>query len=98
MRSSVAASSATSAPGSWLSSCSLPETEPRRGQADLAGAGGPPPGGAAPGFCIVRSADAGRDDALTLTAVTAGLIMLALFVVNERRSSQPIMPLRLFCA
>src|SRR4051794_23758766 len=74
----------------------LPETEPRRGQADVSGALASTLGMTALVFGIVRSADAGWGDPLTLTAVTLGVLLLALFVVIERRAPQPIMPLRLF--
>ena len=49
-------------------------------------------------YGIVRSADAGWTDTLTLATVGAGVLLLALFVVNERRAPQPIMPLRLFAS
>jgi predicted MFS family arabinose efflux permease len=74
----------------------LPETAPRRGQADLTGAVASTLGMTALVFGIVRSADAGWGDALTLTAVAAGALLLALFVANEGHAPQPIMPLRLF--
>jgi EmrB/QacA subfamily drug resistance transporter len=76
----------------------LPETEPRRGQADVMGAFTSTLGMTALVFGIVRSADAGWGDPGTLIAVVAGLILLALFVANERRAAQPIMPLRLFAS
>ena len=47
-------------------------------------------------YGIVRAADAGWSDLLTLAALTTGVLLLALFVINERRAAQPIMPLRLF--
>src|SRR4051794_13468626 len=74
----------------------LPETQPRRGQADALGAVASTLGMTALVFGIVRSAEAGWTDTLTLAAVFAGLLLLALFVANERRAAQPIMPLRLF--
>ncbi len=40
---------------------------------------------------------AGRDP-LTVTALVAGIVLLAGFVVNEWRARQPIMPLRLFAS
>jgi EmrB/QacA subfamily drug resistance transporter len=76
----------------------LPETEPRRGQADATGAVASTLGMTALVFGIVHSADAGWTDAVTLVAVVAGLVLLALFIVNERRAAQPIMPLRLFAS
>jgi EmrB/QacA subfamily drug resistance transporter len=49
-------------------------------------------------FGIVTSADAGWTSAVTIATVTAGLALLAGFVVSERRAAQPIMPLRLFAS
>jgi EmrB/QacA subfamily drug resistance transporter len=74
----------------------LPETEPRRGQADATGAIASTLGMTALVFGIVHSADAGWSDPITLIAGVGGLVLLALFVANERRAPQPIMPLRLF--
>jgi EmrB/QacA subfamily drug resistance transporter len=74
----------------------LPETEPRSGQADAIGAVASTLGITALVFGIVRSADAGWGDGLTLAATAGGMLLLAGFVVHERRSPQPIMPLRLF--
>jgi EmrB/QacA subfamily drug resistance transporter len=74
----------------------LPETEPRSGQTDAIGALTSTLGMSALVFGIVRSADAGWADAQTLGSVATGLLLLALFVANERRAPQPIMPLRLF--
>src|SRR3954466_7911923 len=68
----------------------LPETEPRRGQTDAAGALVSTLGMTALVFGIVHSADAGWGDTLTLAAVAAGLVLLALFVANERRAAQPV--------
>src|SRR4051812_29066999 len=74
----------------------LPETPPRRGAADVPGAVTSTLGMTTLVFGIVRSADAGWGDAVTLSAFAGGVILLALFVINERRAAQPIMPLRLF--
>ena len=76
----------------------LPETERRRGQADVTGAVMSTLGMTTLVFGIVHSADAGWSDPLTVTAVAAGLVLLVLFVVGERRAPQPIMPLRLFAS
>src|SRR4051795_10588859 len=72
----------------------LPETEPRRGQADVPGAATSTLGMTALVFGIVRTADAGWSDGLALATIAAGVLLLALFVANERRAPQPIMPLR----
>jgi hypothetical protein len=76
----------------------LPETDPRRGQADAAGAAASTLGMTALVFGIVNSADAGWVDLETLIAITVGVLLLGLFIANERRVPQPIMPLRLFAS
>jgi EmrB/QacA subfamily drug resistance transporter len=76
----------------------LPETEPRRGQADVLGAVTSTLGMTVLVFGIVRTADAGWDDGLALATIAVALVLLASFVVNERRAPQPIMPLRLFAS
>jgi EmrB/QacA subfamily drug resistance transporter len=76
----------------------LPETERRAGQLDAAGAISSTLGMTALVFGIVRSADAGWTDASTIAALAAGVVLLTLFVINERRAPQPIMPLRLFAS
>ncbi|MCU1445793.1 MFS transporter [Cryobacterium sp.] len=48
-------------------------------------------------YGFVRSAEDGWADPVTLLAVAAGAVLLALFVLVESKASQPIMPLRLFC-
>ncbi|HEV7321668.1 MAG TPA: MFS transporter [Ensifer sp.] len=74
------------------------ETERRTGEFDLAGAVSSTLGMTALVYGIVRSAEAGVHDPLTLAALALGLLLLAAFVVNERRARQPIMPLRLFAS
>jgi len=49
-------------------------------------------------YGMVRSASAGWRDPLTVTALTAGILLLAFLVLNEWRAKQPIMPLRLFAS
>jgi predicted MFS family arabinose efflux permease len=49
-------------------------------------------------YGIVRAADAGWGDALTLTSLAIGLVLIALFVFNQARAAQPILPLRLFAS
>jgi EmrB/QacA subfamily drug resistance transporter len=73
----------------------LPETQPRAGRTDALGAATSTVGMAALVFGIVRTADAGWSDTPALATIAAGLVLLALFVANERRAPQPIMPLRL---
>jgi EmrB/QacA subfamily drug resistance transporter len=74
----------------------LPESDRRRGRLDIAGAVSSTVGMTALVYGIVRSASAGWSDATTIAAIGAGVVLLALFVLNERRAAQPIMPLRLF--
>ena len=76
----------------------LPETERRPSRLDLPGALTSTLGMSALVYGLVRSADAGWSDALTVAALTAGGLLLTLFVVVERRAPQPIMPLRLFAS
>ena len=49
-------------------------------------------------YGFVRAAADGWSDTLTLTSFVAGGALLALFVANERRATQPITPLRLFAS
>src|SRR3954454_24976392 len=60
----------------------LPETQPRRGQTDATGAIASTLGMTALVFGIVHSADAGWADALTIAAVAAGVLLIAIFVTN----------------
>jgi len=77
---------------------SLPETDRRRGHFDLPGALTSTLGMTAIVYGIVRAAESGWTDSLTLCSLTAGSALLALFVANERRAEQPITPLRLFAS
>ena len=76
----------------------LAETERRSGQFDVAGAITSSLGMASLVYGIVRSPTAGWSDPLTVAALAAGVMLLALFVLNEWRATQPIMPLRLFAS
>lgn len=49
-------------------------------------------------FGIINTADAGWASPATGTAVTAGIVLLVVFVLIKRRAAQPIMPLRLFAS
>jgi EmrB/QacA subfamily drug resistance transporter len=73
----------------------LPETARHEGRFELAGALSSTVGATLLVYGIVRSADAGWTDSLTLAALTAGVALLAFFVCDQARSAQPIMPLRL---
>ena len=74
----------------------LPDTEPRHGHFDLAGAATSVSGMTVIVYGFIRAASAGWGDRITVAAFTAGLMLLASFVVIERRAEQPITPLRLF--
>jgi predicted MFS family arabinose efflux permease len=76
----------------------LPETARRPGPLDLPGALTSTLGMTALVYGIVRAATAGWGDPLTVAALTAGVVLLALLVLNESRARQPIMPLRLFAS
>jgi EmrB/QacA subfamily drug resistance transporter len=74
----------------------LPDTEPRHGHFDLAGAATSVSGMTAIVYGFVRAAADGWGDSITVTAFAAGLLLLAVFVLIELRAEQPITPLRLF--
>jgi EmrB/QacA subfamily drug resistance transporter len=76
----------------------LPETERRSGRFDVAGALSSTAGMVALVYGLVRSAEAGWSDPLTVGTLVAGVVLLALFVLDEWRAAQPIMPLRLFAS
>lgn len=72
------------------------ETQPVRGRFDIAGAVTSTLGMSALVYGITRSADNGWTDPVTITALAAGVAVLALFVAVESRAQQPILPLRVF--
>ena len=74
----------------------IPTSTRQSGRFDVLGAVTSTLGMTALVYGIVRSAEDGWADPLTLTAVAAGVVLLALFVIVESRAAQPIMPLRLF--
>jgi EmrB/QacA subfamily drug resistance transporter len=74
----------------------LTETDRRSAQLDVVGALTSTLGMTALVYGMVRSTSAGWTDRLTVAALASGVVLLALFVVNEWRANQPIMPLRLF--
>lgn len=47
-------------------------------------------------FGIVHAGEAAWTDPVTVTALVAGAVLLAVLVANESRAEQPIMPLHLF--
>jgi MFS family permease len=72
------------------------ETEHQRGKFDLIGALCSTFGMTSLVYGIVRSASAGWTDTYTIGAIAAGIVLLTVFVLDEWRAKQPIMPLRLF--
>lgn len=76
----------------------LTETERRHGTFDLSGAFSSTLGMSALVYGTVRAATAGWSDPVTIAALAAGVVLLALLIVNEGRAKQPIMPLRLFAS
>jgi Na+/melibiose symporter-like transporter len=73
----------------------LPRTP---GRFDVSGAVTSTLGTAALTFAIIESSLAGWDSPATITALLAGIVLLAAFVAVERRAPQPIVPLRLFAS
>jgi EmrB/QacA subfamily drug resistance transporter len=76
----------------------LDETERHSGRFDLAGAISSTLGASLLVFGIVRAGESGWGEGVTLAALAAGVALLAVFVLNQRRAEQPIMPLRLFAS
>jgi MFS family permease len=74
----------------------LEETAPHRGRLELTGALSSTLGVSALVYGIVHSTAAGWTDPVTLGALAVGLVLVGLFVFDQRRSPQPIMPMRLF--
>ncbi|MFF5306532.1 MFS transporter [Streptomyces sp. NPDC013161] len=76
----------------------LPGTERHGGRFDVAGALLATAGSTALVFGIVDATDVGWTAPATVVPLVAGGVMLALFVLVERRAAQPIVPLRLFAS
>ena len=74
----------------------LQETESRHGHFDLAGALTSTIGMASVVLGLVEAGADGWTSPVTLGALGAGLVLLALFVQIETRAEEPILPLRLF--
>jgi EmrB/QacA subfamily drug resistance transporter len=79
-----------------VASAVLPETARQRGRFDLTGALTSTIGMAALVYGFIRAASNGWHDAGTDLAFIAGVVLLAGFIITERRVSSPITPLRLF--
>jgi len=76
----------------------IAETPTSPGPLDAFGALGSTLGMCALVYGIVRSAEEGWADPATVSALAIGLVLIALFVFNESRAAQPILPLRLFAS
>jgi EmrB/QacA subfamily drug resistance transporter len=76
----------------------LPETERNPGHFDLAGAITSTLGMTSLVYGFVHAATDGWSNLSTIGSFTIGLVLLATFVVVERRAESPITPLRLFAS
>jgi len=76
----------------------LPETERQSGELDVPGAITSTLGMTALVYGLVRAAETSWSDTATLISLVVGLVLIVMFVLNERRAAQPIMPLRLFAS
>ncbi|MEF2526259.1 MFS transporter [Streptomyces sp. CS62] len=74
----------------------LHESERHPGHFDVAGALLSTLGMASLVYGFIRAAQDGWRDPLTLASFGAAVVLLTLFVVNEKRSTQPITPLHMF--
>jgi EmrB/QacA subfamily drug resistance transporter len=71
------------------------ETERQRGRFDLAGALTSTLGVSAIVFGLVEAGSAGWGSPLTVSSFVIGLVLLGLFLMQEQRVDEPILPLRL---
>ncbi|MGW2874548.1 MFS transporter, partial [Kitasatospora sp. NPDC001225] len=71
------------------------ESERHPGRFDLPGALTATAGMVSLVYGFIRASDHGWTDPVTLTAFGLAVVLVAVFVANERRARQPIMPLRL---
>jgi predicted MFS family arabinose efflux permease len=74
----------------------LPESERRHGRFDLPGALTSTAGVSSLVYGFIHAASSGWSDPVTVWSFLVALALLAAFVVIEVRSTQPLMPLRLF--
>jgi len=73
------------------------EVSPRRkGSFDVIGAVTATLGMSALVFGIINAAESSWMSAITIISIAIGIVLLFVFVLNEARTKQPIMPLRLF--
>ncbi|TIO72542.1 MAG: MFS transporter [Mesorhizobium sp.] len=76
----------------------IAETEQSAGQLDFIGALTSTVGMAALVYGFIRSADSGWADGVTQASLTGAAVLLGIFILNEWKARQPIMPLRLFAS
>jgi EmrB/QacA subfamily drug resistance transporter len=76
----------------------LNETDRHPGRFDLTGAATSTIGMTALVYGFVRAASNGWGDAVTVVSFATAVVLMAAFVVVERRAEQPITPLRLFAS
>jgi EmrB/QacA subfamily drug resistance transporter len=74
----------------------LPDSRGPAGRLDLPAVPLVAGGAAAIAWALVRVGDAGWSDPAALGAFAAGIVLLAGFVLRERRAAEPMLPLRLF--
>ncbi|MCW2666530.1 MAG: putative transrane efflux protein [Frankiales bacterium] len=74
----------------------LAESERHRGRLDVPGAVTATMGVAALAYGLTRAGEHGWGDAWTLASLAAAVVLLTAFVVVQRRTADPLMPLRVF--
>ena len=74
----------------------ISETPTHAGRFDIAGAASSTLGMSMLVYGLVRAAEQGWGDRITLAALSCGIVLLGLFIFIESRASQPVLPLRLF--
>lgn len=72
----------------------IAETELQTGRFDVIGALTSTIGMSALVYGLIRSASAGWRDVVTIASLVTAVLLLVVFVLNELRAQQPIMPLR----
>lgn len=76
----------------------IPEPARKPGQFDVAGALTSTSGMVALVYSLIRSATHGWSDPGTISLLISSVLLLALFILVEKRASHPIMPLHLFAS
>lgn len=82
----------------WAALRFLSETDRRPGSLDLIGGITSTLGMTALVYGIVQAAAAGWLNPVTVISLTIGVVLVAIFIANEARVEQPIMPLHLFAS